>query len=125
MAADNDSWTVGQRHWNGSALYDESGAKATTGTLTIQYVVIAADGSTEYLQSDLTTVNATPASISIPYVGSVGAHAHLLQIPEALRGLTGEIIVTDPTSGEEWRESFTVASSGSSDGLGSIVIIPD
>lgn len=123
MASDNEAWAVGQRHWNGAAIFDALGVKVTTGTATIRYVVTMGDGSTEYLQSDLTTRNATPASISIPYVGTVGAHAHLLQIPESLRGLTGEIIVTD-SSGQEYRESFTVSATGTG-GAGNIVIVPD
>lgn len=123
MAADNDDWAVGQRHWNGAAIFDTSGVKVTTGTADIQYVCTMGDGSTEYLQANLITRNATPATIAIPYVGTVGAHAHLLQIPESLRGLTGEIIITD-SSGQQYRESFTVSATGTG-GAGNIVIVPD
>lgn len=116
-------WFVGSKVWNGSSVYTAGGAKVTTGNITILYVLDDI-GTTKYLQDDLTTISATLNTIDIPYVAGIGAHAHLLTIPESFRGLRGEMVVVDTTSGFEHRESFVVPQTGSPSG-GNVVIIPD
>lgn len=118
------TWTVGSKIWNGAAIYTTAGVKVVSGTATIQYILEVA-GVANYLQDDLTTVSATVNTIDISYVGGLGAHAHLLTIPESMRGLRGEMVVLDPTSGFEYREDFMVSESALASGAGSIVIIPD
>ena len=105
--ADQD-WAVGDFVWNGTPIYDGTGAKVTTGTAPIEYVSVDSDNNTVYLQDDLTTWSTTPNSIDLPYVAAQGAHAHKIQVAGSFRGRQGFWRITDPVSGFQETKTFEV-----------------